>query len=402
YVATMLGAHFFWPYPQHILQDAYDKYQASKDANDILGLPYWTSGYINDGPFRVTEFSPGDSVTLQAYDGFFFGRPKVDVIRIKTFGTENALFSSILAGAIDVYMPVAMSPNLGFELQQQWQAPGNGTVYLVSGNVRFLSPQARPDFQKEPAVLDVRVRQGLYYALDREALASALEGGHADLAAYGFLSPQNPNYPAIKDDLRAYAYDPNRAKATLQDAGWKYNPDGSLVNATDGRRFSTSLWSTQGSDEEIGAIADYWRQVGLAVDEFIIPATFTRNEEYRASFPGWETTANADDTILSRLEPPSGPATHWAGTNRAGWDDPVGRTLIAAYRQALTPQAQVQASKALSDYVVSQLPFMPFVYQADHTGVRKGVKALDDAAGGALAGAPYGNYTRNAYLWDLE
>lgn len=42
---------------------------------------------------------------------------------------------------------------------------------------------------------------------------------------------------------------------------------------------------------------------------------------------------------------------------------------------------------------------MPFVYQADHIGVRAGVRALDDVEGGA--GAPYGTYTRNAHLWDL-
>ena len=400
--ANKLGARFLWPYPQHVLQDAWDKYQASKDQNDFLNLPYWTSGYISNGPFRVTDFSPGDSVTFQAYDKYFLGQPKVSAIRIRTFGTEDALFASVLAGAVDIYMPVAMGPQLGFELQDQWQRPGNGTVHLVTGNIRILSPQARPDLQKEPANLEIPVRQALYYALDRDALANALEGGHTELAAYSILTDENPSYSAIKDDLRVYAYDPNRAKATLQQAGWKYNPDGSLVNATDGRRYSTALWSTQGSDEEVGAIADYWRQLGLAVDEAIIPAAFTRDNQYRASFPGWETTANSDDTVLSRLETPAGPSTQWAGTNRSGWDDPAGRALLDAYRQAITPDAAVQATKALSQYVSTELPFMPFVYQADHAGVRKGVQALNDVQGAALAGQPYGTHSRNAYLWDLS
>jgi ABC-type transport system substrate-binding protein len=324
------------------------------------------------------------------------------VLRIRTFGSENTLFSNILAGSVDLYMDVSLGPTLGFQLKDQWEAAGNGTVHLISGNIRILVPQARPEFQKEAANLDPQVRKALYYAQDRDALATALQGGHTEFAAYAFLTAENRNFEAARDGLRQYAYDPERAKATLQQAGWRYTPDGTLVNATDGRRFQTSLWSTQGSEQEIGAIADYWRRIGLEVEEATIPAAFTRDNQYRASYPGWETTANADDAVLARLDMPAGPATRWAGTNRAGWDDPAAVRLVAAYRQAIRPQDQLQATKTLSDYVAAQLPFMPFVYQADHLGARKGVKALDDVQGGALAGQPYGTYSRNAYLWDIS
>jgi len=402
YAAHTLGARMLWPLPRHLLQEPYDKFLETKNPEDFTNLPYWTSNYVNLGPFRVTEFNPGDSIVFQAYDKFYLGRPKVDVLRIRTFSSENALFSNILAGTVDVYMDVALGPNLGFELVNQWEKPGNGNVHFISGNIRIVVPQVRPDLQKEPGNLDPRVRQALYYALDRDALAVALQGGHAEFAAYAMLTPDNPSFEAAKDGLRQYAYDPEKAKANLQQAGWRYNPDGSLVNATDGRKFQTSLWSTQGSEQEIGAIADFWRRVGLEVEEFTIPAAFTRDNQYRASYPGWETTANADDAVLGRLDMPASPATRWAGTNRAGWDDPEAVRLVNAYRQAIRPQDQLQATKALSDYVAAQLPFMPFVYQADHLGARKGVKALDDVKGGALAGQPYGNYSRNAYLWDVS
>src|SRR5438309_5722616 len=88
YLADSLGLRLFWPYPQHLLQEPYDRYVASKNADDFVNLPYFTSGYVNLGPFRVTSFDPGEGIVLEAYDGFFLGRPKLDVVRIRTFGNE--------------------------------------------------------------------------------------------------------------------------------------------------------------------------------------------------------------------------------------------------------------------------------------------------------------------------
>lgn len=133
-----------------------------------------------------------------------------------------------------------------------------------------------------------------------------------------------------------------------------------------------------------------------------VPPELTRDNQYRASYPGWATTANYGDGLLARIGVPSGPATRWTGGNQGGYDDPAARRLVDGYRQAIRPEEQLRAAKALSDYVAAELPFMPFVYQADHIGVRAGVRALDDVEGGAGAGAPYGTHTRNAHLWDVQ
>ena len=133
-----------------------------------------------------------------------------------------------------------------------------------------------------------------------------------------------------------------------------------------------------------------------------IPPACTRDNQYRASYPGWETTAHYADSILGRLKDPSGPETRWAGANRAGYDDPRAARLVDDYYRSMARPEQVQAAKAISDFVGAELPFLPTMFQADNIGVRRGFKALDDVAGGAGAGAPYGSYTRNAYLWDVS
>ncbi len=401
YLADSLGIRMFWPYPQHLLQESYDRFLATQNVDEFINQPYFTSAYVNLGPFRVAAFEPGDGVTLEAYDGYFLGRPKLDVIRIRTFGSDNALLANLLAGSVDMFMDLALRSEMGFQLKERWESANQGTVYLIAGYVRMAIPQYRPSMQKEPANLDPRVRRALYQALDREAISAGLQDGHGEFAAYSILPPDDRNYEGTRDGLRGIAFNPDQARALLRDAGWNAAPDGALRNAADGRRFSTSLWSTPGSEAELAAIADYWRRLGLEVEEFSIPPAFTRNNEYRASYPGWETTANYGDSVLGRLKDPNGPENRWAGANRAGYDDPRALRLVNAYYASMSPQEQLQSIRAISDFVAAELPFLPIMFEADNIGARRGVLAFDDIAGGAGAGAPYGSYTRNAYRWDL-
>jgi ABC-type transport system substrate-binding protein len=150
--------------------------------------------------------------------------------------------------------------------------------------------------------------------------------------------------------------------------------------------------------------ADFWRRIGLEVEEYAIPSSQVRNPEFRAHYPSWEaTSAGAGDAILGRLdEPPATAESRWMG-ERGGYDDPRARELTHRYRTSLSEREQSAAMKAISDFVVAELPFLAAYYTVDLIGVRKGVSALDDVEGGAVpAAAPFGTYSRNAHLWDLE
>ncbi|HEY3117654.1 MAG TPA: ABC transporter substrate-binding protein, partial [Chloroflexota bacterium] len=159
-----LSARDFWPHPRHLLEIAFNRYRATANADEMISLPYWTSSYVNLGPFRVTAFDPGEGVTFQAYPGFFLGRPKVDTIHVRPFRDENALFANLLAGSIDLFPELALHPELAAELKGRWEQSGDGAVRPLAGTSSFLVPQWRPSVITEPANLDVRVRQALYHA----------------------------------------------------------------------------------------------------------------------------------------------------------------------------------------------------------------------------------------------
>jgi ABC-type transport system substrate-binding protein len=404
YLAGALGARYFWPVARHIVEPAYDEYLRSGNPAEVENLQYWTSQYVGTGPFRVTEFDMGTEVVLQAYEGYFLGRPKVDVVRIRVFPNQQTLYSNILAGAVDIYPENTLTGDLVFDLQQRWDGSGAGRSYLKHASTRFVGPQWRTGVQMEPANLDVRVRMALYHALDRDTLAETLQGGHREMAAWEILPAYDPLYPAVKDGMRPYAYDPDRASAILRDAGWTRASDTILRNNADGRRFRNSILGAPGqAASELLPVADYWQRIGIDMEVLTTSPAQSRDLEYAASFPGWQMTAlGIADGILGRLDGPvAGPQTRWQG-NPSGYEDARALQLLDRYRTSLTERAQFDAMKALGEFVAAELPFMVLFSATHSVGRRTGVNALDDHQGGNNSGQSYGTYTRNAHLWDLE
>src|SRR5438093_3466260 len=126
FVATFNSPYFdaashplasFWPLPEHILGPVYEKYLVSKDASDLANYPYWTSEYVHLGPFRLTNWDPASTITFQAYDGYFRGRPKVDCMRVQVFQEVNSLFASLLAGSTDLFLDSVLNFERGTEIE---------------------------------------------------------------------------------------------------------------------------------------------------------------------------------------------------------------------------------------------------------------------------------------------
>src|SRR5690606_17570627 len=99
---------------------------------------------------------------------------------------------------------------------------------------------------------DVRVRQALNYAVDKEALATDLFGGYASVSNGQLLAP---GWFGYDPDIKPYPYDPEKATALLKEAG----AHGQTI----------SLYAPSGrwlKDKELAeTIAAYWEAAGLKV-----------------------------------------------------------------------------------------------------------------------------------------
>jgi ABC-type transport system substrate-binding protein len=173
----------------------------------------------------------------------------------------------------------------------------------------------------------------------------------------------------------------------------------------DGRRFVTSLWTTEGGDTEIAVIADFWKQVGVQAEQYIVAGAIVRDREARTKYPGFETSARGSgDSILSRFDSRTAAvaANQYSGGNRGGYRNPEMDQLIDRYRQSVNERDLAQAARAISTLVVEDLPVSLLYFNPTTPSVRKGVRALDDFPGGAEGSRLYGTFTRNAHLWAME
>src|SRR5207249_11348185 len=105
--ATALDLRALWPYPAHLLAEAF---QGDKQAFEAL--PYFTTEYVGLGAFRLTDFGQGDAQVFDRFDDYFLGRPKVDRISIRPIPDANTLLTNLQGGASDLASEHTIPPEL--------------------------------------------------------------------------------------------------------------------------------------------------------------------------------------------------------------------------------------------------------------------------------------------------
>ena len=95
------------------------------------------------------------------------------------------------------------------------------------------------------------VRQAIYHAIDRDAIAEQLMQGTVTVVN----GPYNPNSVWVNKDVKVYNYDPDMAKQMLDAAGWVLGADG--IRVKDGEKFSFTMMNRAGRQDRIAGCPGY-------------------------------------------------------------------------------------------------------------------------------------------------
>ena len=183
------------------------------------GFSDWDCGRqpLSTGPFILTEWQVGDHMTFKKNPNYFeAGKPGIDQIIVKIVPDDTVRKEMLLKGDSDLIMWV--SETIAKELEGQPDvavsvSPTNRWVlriYMNEAARGTTDPVANPN----PIFSDVRVRQAVREAVDVDTIA--------DTVFYGFSTPTWTEFhrePYICDVPRP-KYDPEAAKALLEEAGW--------------------------------------------------------------------------------------------------------------------------------------------------------------------------------------
>ena len=345
-------------------------YIVSKKAAENASQEDFNSGKaaIGTGPYRFASFRKGERIELQRFDDYWGDKPEWERVEFRILASAAPRLAALLAGDVDVIEAVPpadlarLKTNAKVSLVQRttwrtlfWQ------LDQFRDNSPFITDKAGQPLAQNP-LRDVRVRQAISKAINRQALVERTLEGLAEAAS-------NLNAPGIfgyNADIKLEEYDPEGAKKLLAEAGY---PDGFrlTIHGTNDRYINDA--------QVVQTVAQFLNRVGIETKVETQPvATYfgkARASEYSFALLGWGSLA-ADFTLRAIVGTPN-PDTGWGTWNwgqysNAEVDKKIAAALGSVDREQQEAHARDAAKTALSDYAV-----IPSHHQYATWAVRKGL-----------------------------
>ena len=171
---------------------------------------------VGTGPYKVDQFLPGNALYLSANENWWNGEPEVKTINVSFRATNRELISDYEYNRVDA--AITRSASAG-----QYQT---GLTNLnITYRTRQLETLLLNNSSSAFPLNDQKVREAVRCAIDFDAIANSVYMGMADRTD----TPMPAGTWMYKDNEAAYAYNPDKARQLLDEAGWKPNPDLSLL-----------------------------------------------------------------------------------------------------------------------------------------------------------------------------
>jgi peptide/nickel transport system substrate-binding protein len=222
---------------------------------------------VGTGPYKVTEVVPGQHFVLEKYEEYHDspkGQPSIAKIDIRTIPDVNTQLAELFSGSLDLI----------------WQVPADQAEKMASMDDRFtvlnestmrvgyLSMDAAGRSSMDPnPFTDLKVRQAVNHAIDRQAIVDNLLKGKSKVVSTACF----PSQFGCAQDVTSYEYDPEKARALLAEAGYE---DG----------FSTEFYAYR-DREYAEAISSYLNAVGIQTDFKLLQYSALRELNMKGEVP---------------------------------------------------------------------------------------------------------------------
>ena len=253
------GAIPAYTMPKHIFKDIPVKEWEKSEyvrGNKVVGL----------GPFTIESVVAGESVTLKANEYFYKGRPKLDKVVMQVVA-PNAIVSEMKAGNYDI----ATMPSAQYESFKDLTnvtyvstfAPSYEYIAFHLG--KFDKATGKNVTDPNAKMSDVKLRQAMGYALDIDAAGESLYNG----LNYGTNSIILPFFKDVYNaEQEGFAYNPEKAKQLLDEAGYKDVDGDGIRENKDGSKLQINFAARTRDDANESLIQQYllwWKEIGLDV-----------------------------------------------------------------------------------------------------------------------------------------
>ena len=194
-----------------------------------LDDPDFATHPIGTGPYKVASYELNNVVKLEAYDGYYEGTAATKYLNCYIINDNSVRLAALESGDVDF----VCSPLTATDLEQVKNESG-----LVMDKVAGLGITYLGFNVQDPVIGDVEVRKAIAYMVDKATISSVI---YADMDTPGSTPLQYTSW-AWDESLKdyGYAFDPDKAKATLDAAGW-VDSDGDGIRDKDGVKLAFTL-----------------------------------------------------------------------------------------------------------------------------------------------------------------
>lgn len=253
------GAIPAYTMPKHIFKDIPVKEWEQSDyvrGNKVVGL----------GAFTIESVVAGESVTLKANEYFYKGRPKLDKV-VMQIVSPDAIVSEMKAGNYDI----ATMPSAQYEAFKDLtnvtyvSAFAPSYEYIAFHLGKYDKAQGKNVTDPNAKLADVNLRQAMGYALDIDAAGESLYNG----LNYGTNSIILPFFKDVYNaEQEGFAYNPEKAKQLLDEAGYKDVDGDGIRENKDGSKLQINFAARTRDAANESLVQQYllwWKEIGLDV-----------------------------------------------------------------------------------------------------------------------------------------
>lgn len=381
------------PLPKHLLEDVYRTDKAGAETH-----PYFRDGFIGLGPYRLVEWERGAEMRLQRFEQYWRGPAPIHQVILHYINDPAAMIANILAGSVDVVIPPGIDIAGAISVRDRWVGTGNQVITEVGSSLNSAYyVQLRPEYagpRGAHGLINRDVREALYRAIDREAMAEGITFGLAPLAD-SWIPPHHAVRRDAETFIPKFPYDPGRAQQLLTQVGWDRASDGMLVHRDTGDRFQIEVSGQQRAiiEKQQLIIADHFKRIGVEANVLVWPPSLNNDRQYESTRPGLVLGSIGAvrffyDRALHSAETTSN-ENRWSTRNKGGYSNPASDRLLDALSSTIDNRQRTALIQQAVEVQIRDLPIMPFFWELDP------VLAL------ATVGIPPG-LTAVAHVWEWQ
>ena len=319
---------------------------------------------VGTGPFKWQQRVPGDHITLSANEAYFGDGPLLATAIYKYIPDLTVLFTQFRTGDIDYIGLQGISAD---HYAEAIKLDGRTVVSAPQAFIEnFYFNLGMKQFQ------DKAVRQALYYAYDKDSIIQQIY--------YGRPTPSESYLPkqswAYNPDLPAHVYDVDKAKATLDAAGWK--PGAGGIREKEGVRLSFTNSTTAGNHlrEQVQQFLQQgFAQIGVEMTIHNLPAAvmwgdYWIKSQFQTAIVGIDFMVGPDPDASDYFSSASIAAKTGSGQNTMQYSNPAVDALLTQGATELDQGKRAAIYRKLQAVLREDLPFLPQQQYAEIEGTR--------------------------------